>query len=256
MFDEKIMKVFYEIYGAPLPRLAPGDTKSTRRALELLYGEDFDPPGPDFRVLDIGCGNGTPSLSLVAELGCRVVAVDNHQPYLDELERRAEARGVAHLVETRCEDMNTFEVPMGSIDLVWAEGSAYSMGVAEALKTWRSFLKPGGCLGYSELTWFEGGVPDECQAFFDEMYPPMTDKAGNLAMIEECGYDVAGHFRLPESSWRDGYLAPLGARAKEFEPAPDEATQTVLDLTWKEVDVYERFSRWYGYTFFLLRKRD
>ena len=53
-----------------------------------------------------------------------------------------------------------------------------------------------------------------------------------------------------------GYLAPLAARAKEFEPAADEATQTVLNLTWKEIDIYDRFSRWYGYTFFMLRKRD
>jgi len=256
MFDEKIMKVFYDIYGAPLPRLAPGDEQSTRHALEILYGEDFDPPGPDFRVLDLGCGNGTPTLRLVAELGCRVTATDNHQPYLDELGRRAEAQGVAHLVETRCEDMNAMKVPDGSFDLVWAEGSAYNMGVAEALKTWRAYLKPGGALGFSELVWFEDGIPDECQAFFDEMYPPMTDEAGNLAIIEECGYDVVGRFRMPESSWRDGYLAPLAARAKDFEPAADDETRTVLELTRKEIEIYDRYSRWYGYTFFMLRPQS
>ena len=148
MFDEKIMKVFYDVYGAPLPRLAPGDEQSTRRALEVLYGEDFAPPGPDFRVLDLGCGNGTQTLRLVAELGCRVIAIDNHQPYLDELERRAEAEGVAHLVETRCEDMNALEVPAGSFDLAWAEGAPYIMGVAEALKVpdiTRDDQIPPGC---------------------------------------------------------------------------------------------------------------
>ena len=44
--------------------------------------------GDDPRILDIGCGNGAQTLCLAATLGGRITAVDNHQPYLDELERR------------------------------------------------------------------------------------------------------------------------------------------------------------------------
>ena len=59
----------------------PGDTESTRRALQLLYGVGLESVGEQFRVLDMGCGNGAQTLCLAAELGCRVTAVDNHQPY-------------------------------------------------------------------------------------------------------------------------------------------------------------------------------
>ena len=39
-------------------------------------------------------------------------------------------------------------------DLVWAEGSAYSIGFENALALWRTLLRPGGCLVVTELVWF------------------------------------------------------------------------------------------------------
>ena len=83
-------------------RLAPGDDESTRCALEMIYGAGLECIGEGFRVLDIGCGNGAQTLRLAAELGCKVTAVDNHQPYLDELERRAASRSRHDPKRDRC----------------------------------------------------------------------------------------------------------------------------------------------------------
>jgi len=40
-----------------------------------------------------------------------------------------------------------------SFDLVWAEGSAYIMGVENALTQWRTLLQSQGCMVLSDLVW-------------------------------------------------------------------------------------------------------
>ena len=257
MDHDKMMQIIHDVFDASMPRLAPGDDESTRRALKILYGVGLESVGEEFRVLDIGCGNGAQTLRVAAELGCTVTAVDNHQPYLDELERRADAQGLADRIETRCADMKGLDLGGETFNLVWAEGSAFVMGIPEALRAWRSFLKPRGALGFTELTWLEDGAPDECQAFFATEYPQMTDVASHLATIEECGYELVGQFTLPESSWWEPYYGPLAERLAGYEaPSDDDETQAVLGMIRSEIDVYRRFSRWYGYVFFLLRTRS
>lgn len=257
MDHDKIMQAIHDIFDPSLPRLAPGDDQSTRRGLEMLYGAGLEGTGEKFRVLDIGCGNGAQTLRLAAELGGKVTAVDNHQLYLDELERRAAAQGMADRIETRCEDMKGLDLGGETFDLVWAEGSAFVMGVPDALRAWRSFLKPGGALGFTELTWLEDGAPDECQEFFAAEYPQMADVKSHLATFEECGYEMVGRFTLPESSWWEQFYGPLADRLAWYEaPNDNDETKAILGMVRGEIDVYRRFSRWYGYVFFLLRARS
>lgn len=257
MNDEKMMEIIHDVFDPSMPRLGPGDDESTRRALQMLYGVELAGVGQGFRVLDIGCGNGAPTLCLAAELEARVTAIDNHQPYLEELLRRAEAQGLADRIETRCADMKGLDLGGETFNLVWAEGSAFVMGVPEALRAWRSFLKPGGALGFTELTWLENDAPGECREFFASEYPQMKDVSSHLATIEECGYEVVGRFTLPESSWWEPYYGPLAERLARYEaPSDDDETRTVLNMIRSEIDVYRRFSRWYGYVFFLLRTRS
>ena len=72
MDHDKMMQIIHDVFDASMPRLAPGDDESTRRALEMLYGAGLEGAGEEFRVLDIGCGNGAQTLRLAAELRCRV----------------------------------------------------------------------------------------------------------------------------------------------------------------------------------------
>jgi SAM-dependent methyltransferase len=186
-----------------LPRQAPGSDASTRRLLELAR------PYPDRpRVLDLGCGPGRAARLLAAEAGAEVTAVDLHQPFLNEL--TASAPGI----RTLNADMAALPVPDGCADLVWAEGSAYSIGFDTALRAWRRLLAPGGALVLTECEWATDTPSAAARGFWAPLYPLRTGPA-NEAAARAAGYAVAGVHELPEGDWWDEYYTPILARLEQ-----------------------------------------
>lgn len=259
MSREQLPPFFYEIFDASLPRHGPGDDESTRKALTDLLSarpEWTDASAMrDLRILDLGCGAGPQTIQLAKLTGARIVAVDNHQRFLDEMMRRADAAGVADLIEPRRQDMNKLDYEDASFDLIWSEGAIFVMGFRDGLATCHRLLVPGGLMALTELTWFNPEPPEECKRFFDEAYSPMTDIPTNLEYAKQAGFRVIDHFRLPESSWTDNYLGPLGKRLRllreTYQGDADKAD--LMDLIQAEIDIYRKYSSSYGYVFYLLQ---
>jgi SAM-dependent methyltransferase len=254
------MDFIHEIFSPSLPRLGAGDDASTQKALAMLL-ETGSRAGNASRsrklkVLDIGCGNGTQTIRLAKEISGTVLAVDNHPPYLDELRRRAAAAGVAGRIQTLAKDMHDLGAEQGVFDLIWSEGAIFIMGFAAGLAAWRSLLPEGGLLAVSEMAWFRPGAPEECRGFFAEAYPAMADVGANLAVIRACGYKEIGHFPLPESAWWEGYYDPLGARlpALRATHAADPGKMAMLAAIQTEIDLYRKYSAYYGNVFYLMQR--
>ncbi len=122
MDEQEQMQFFYEIFDASLPRLGPGDDASTRKALDMLLTTRPQRKDAKLRILDIGCGNGAQTIQLAKYADGTITAVDNHKPFLDELQRRAEAESLSEKIELCLKDMRALGIEMGSFDLIWAEG--------------------------------------------------------------------------------------------------------------------------------------
>jgi cyclopropane fatty-acyl-phospholipid synthase-like methyltransferase len=215
------------------------------------------PPGPgQHRILDIGCGNGAQTIQLAKHTNGTILAVDNHQPFLDELERRAEAEGVSEKITVCLKDMRALGVEEGTFDLIWSEGALYIMGFGKGLATCHNLLRPGGLLAVSELSWLRSDPPAECQQFFTNEYPAMVDIDTNAATIERCRYEALGHFTLPESAWWVPYYAPLEGRLRSprEEYATDPERIEVIESIQLEIEVYRRYSAYYGYVFYLMQR--
>jgi serine/threonine-protein kinase HipA len=236
-----------------LPREGPGSDDCTREALRRL--RPLLPPSP--RVLDLGCGPGRQTLVLARELDTSITAVDLHAPFLARLEADAAARGLSHLVHTRCADFGTLEDAPGSVDLLWSEGAIYLLGWAEGLRRWHPLLRPGGLLAATEATWLTDSPPTEAAAFWREAYPSMGTLASNSAVAREAGFDVLDTFVLPESAWWDEYYRPLQARIASLrERAREDAgLASTIAETEREISLYARWGASYGYVFYLLRAR-
>lgn len=243
------MEVFFDVQRG-LPRQGPGSDDCTCRA--LAYCRDLPAAAA---VLDIGCGPGRQTMALAEAVKRPITAVDFYQEYLDELTARAAAAGLGDRITALRADMADLPFPPQSFDLVWSEGAAYIMGVENALRSWKAFLKPGGYIAFSELLWLEDNPPSEVADFFREAYPAMDDIESNAALVEANGYRLEGHFTLSDSAWWDDYYTPLEAKlpALREKYRNDEEALGVIRMTADEIEMRRRFATSYGYEFFVAR---
>ncbi len=258
MDSYRLPPFFYEIFDASLTRLGPGDNAMTKKALDILLavrnGRAVSDITAPLNIIDIGCGNGTQTIELARHIEGDILAVDNHRPFLDELERRAEAAGVAGKIRTRQMDMFTIGKEWGTFDIVWAEGSIFIIGFREGLYKCKNLVAPGGLLAMSEMVWFRPDPPQECVDFMMSDYPAILDMASNLAIIEECGYRLLDHFPLPETAWSENFYRALEMRVRSLrtDNDGDPDKKFWLDAVQHEIDMYRKYSRYYGYEFFLM----
>jgi ubiquinone/menaquinone biosynthesis C-methylase UbiE len=241
--------LFFEMFSG-LPRQGPGDAESTLRALALVPGI-----GPGTRVLDVGCGTGLQTRVLARSSPVRLVAVDNHPPFVDELNRQARVLGIADRLEARVGDMRQLDFPSGAFDVVWSEGAIYVMGFEAGLREWRRLLAPGGHLAATEVAWMKPDPPPDCSAFWAREYPAIRPVPDLLRAIEECGYQTVGHFALPPSSWWDDYYRPLQRNVTQFRERHrgEDDAQALADQVQREIDVWHAYSAYYSYEFFVMR---
>lgn len=248
MNDDRAMEIMLDIHRG-LPRQGPGSDDITRRALAAI--QDKLPPSPN--VLDIGCGPGKQTLVLAQALHANVIAVDVFQEFLDQLQQSAEAAGLAEQIDTQNADMNDLPFEPQQFDVIWAEGSAYIIGIANALQQWKSFLKPGGYLAFSEVVWLQTEPPSALYTFWNSEYPAITDVEGVLAIIEENGYHILDHFPLPDAAWWEQYYTPLEAKqpALRAKYADDADALGMIDASQHEIKMRRHYPDWYGYEFFV-----
>jgi len=241
--------VFFELH-SQLPRESPGRARYTRRAFHML------PAIKAPRILDIGCGTGPATIELASLSKGTVVAVDTYRPYLEKLERNAAARGMADRVQTMEMSMRELDFPAGSFDVIWAEGSIYIIGFERGLREWRPLLKPCGFLVVHEVAWLQPDPPGEIRDYWREMYPDISCIEERIESIRGEGYRLLGHFTLPEDAWWDEYYGPLEQRIALLRGkyADDPDALATLEQEQQEIDMYRRYSAWYGSAFFVMQR--
>jgi trans-aconitate methyltransferase len=237
-----------ELLFGGMEKLGPGSDPDTLKVLEML------PRRVPQIIIDAGCGTGRQTLVLANRLQTTVHAVDNYEPFLVSLKRRAKDAGVEHLVETHCMDMAEIPNAFREIDLLWAEGSAYSIGFKHALRTWHSPLKPCGFLVVSELCWLHQDAPAEVTRFFQIEYPEMKTVDENRALAKNAGYDILATHTLAPETWVDGYYDVLEERARRLLDHPDKTVRDFAAGAVEEVRIFGGSKDSYGYVFYVLQK--
>ena len=250
MTQDRMTTLFFEMFTG-LPRQGPGDAASTLRALSLVPGVVAQT-----RVLIPGCGTGLEARLIAQHARVRILAIDNHPPYVEEFNREVHTLGITDRVEARVGDMHRLDFPPGSFDLVWCEGAIYVVGFETGLREWRRLLAPGGHIALTEVCWRKPDPPPECAAFWAQEYPAINDVAARLRVITECGYEPVVHFPLPASAWWDDYYRPLQQKILQFRDrhVGETDAQQLADSVQREIDVWKEYSDFYAYEFFVMRR--
>jgi ubiquinone/menaquinone biosynthesis C-methylase UbiE len=233
-------------------RQGPGGTDETRLAITLSGLRGAERP----RIADIGCGTGASTLVLAEELDATITAVDFLPAFLAQLKRTAESAGVGDRIETLTASMEALPFEGQSIDAIWAEGSLYNMGFENGIAAWRRFLVPGGILAVSELTWLTNARPAELERHWLHAYPEVATASAKIALLEEHGYTPIGYFPLAQRCWLDNYYRPLQSRFEAFlaRHGHAEEAKSIVAAEQVEIDLYERFSAFFSYGFYVAKK--
>lgn len=242
------MELLVEIY-RPMLRQGPGSAAATRRATELAGLS----ASSRLQIADIGCGTGAASIQLARELDADVVAVDFLEPFLAELSCRAALEGVSDRITTVEASMEDLPFDDGQFDVIWSEGAIYNMGFAEGVQAWLRFLKPGGVLVCSEITWTTAERPLEVEEFWMGEYPQIDLASANIGVLEQAGYSPRGYLILPEDCWIEGFYDPLAKRLDVVGQAyTDESeAQAIIAAQRAEIELYRRFGGYYGYGMYI-----
>ena len=233
-------------------RQGPGGDEQTRLAITLsgLRGST------NLKVADIGCGTGASTLVLASELDAEITAVDLFPEFLAELEVAASRAGVADRITTLSASMEALPFRSEEFDAIWSEGAIYSMGFAAGVEAWREYIKPGGVLAVSELTWLTAQRPTELQDHWQREYPEVDTAAAKIAVLERLGFSPLGYFALPERCWLDNYYWPMQQRfARLLERhGNSEAAKALVAGEVDELSLYERHRSFVSYGYYIARK--
>ena len=232
---------FLKVYET-LEHWGPGSENDTKKALSRI-------PATPGKILDIGCGKGLATKVLADNGEAMITAVDNEQLALDQLTLRFQENGISERLRAVNASMTALPFSNASFDLIWAEGSAYIMGVEKALAKWRPLLKERRFLVISDLVWRTEIRSKESTELWKREYPDMQSVETRLEQITKAGYSVLDHFPLSEEAWLN-YYGPLEERVTALES--EMPSSAALKDIGHEVDVCTRFAHEFSYHMFIM----
>ncbi len=233
-------------------RQGPGGDAETERALSLA---GIAPKAP-LKIADIGCGTGASTLLLARLLKARITAVDFLQDFLDALERRAETSGLSEKITTLNCSMDNLPFEAGEYDAIWSEGAIYSIGFERGVIDWNRYLKVGGVLVVSEITWITGSRPSEIQKYWEGEYPEIDAASSKICILEKNGYSPLAYFVLPDHCWMDNYYKPVQDNFKNFliRNGNSEKAMALVEAEKREIELYEKYRDYYSYGVYIAKK--
>ncbi|MFF2083333.1 class I SAM-dependent methyltransferase [Nocardia sp. NPDC058176] len=166
----------------------------------------------------------------------------------------AARRGSSAQVSVLNRSMDQLPFPDQSFDLIWAEGSIYTIGFDPALRAWRRLLAPGGALAITEIEWTTDHPDPAVRAYWDAAYPLRTHRA-NIDAARSAGYRLHAHWPLPESDWWQEYYTPLTERMTQVD-ADRPGMSQALGAVREEISLRTEHGGDYNYAAYILRPDD
>ncbi|KXS48866.1 Methyltransferase domain-containing protein [Halanaerobium congolense] len=233
-------------------RQGPGSSADTLKALNLIGISK----NKNLKIADIGCGSGAQTITLAENIDGQITAVDLFPDFLRKLEMKAKAKGLKNRIKTLEKSMDKLDFEQKKLDIIWSEGAIYNMGFEAGIKSWKKFLKPGGYLSVSEITWLTDKRPEEIEKYWNNEYLEIDTASNKFKVLEKNGFTPAGYFYLPQSSWLDNYYNPIEDRFENFLKRHNHSktAEKIVENEKKEIQIYRKYKEYLSYGFYIAKK--
>jgi len=232
-------------------RQGPGSNQDTEKALNMLRLSTGQP----LQVADIGCGTGGQTICLAKHLFAHITAIDLFPEFLEVLRQKSNKLNNQSRIITKRQSMDKLNFEQQSLDLIWSEGAIYNIGFEKGIIDWKPFLKTGGHLAVSEITWTRQQRPREIDQYWRTVYPGIDTASNKISLLEKNGYSLVGYFDLPSKSW-ENYNQPLESKFSAFleRHGHSEAARNIVKENQAEIALHRKFKDYYSYGFYLAQK--
>ncbi|NME67652.1 class I SAM-dependent methyltransferase [Flammeovirga aprica] len=234
-------------------RQGPGSDAETEKALSFTAFDGIE----KLKVADIGCGSGAQTFALAnALVNAEITAVDLFSEFLMQLNLKAVQNNFDDRIKTLKESMDQLSFREEEFDLIWSEGAIYNIGFKKGLEEWKKYLKTGGYIAVSEITWLTGTRPSEIEEYWNAAYPEIDTASNKMKTMEELGYQPVGYFPLKQESWLKNYYGPMEDRFASFLEDNDhsEKAKNLVEQEKGEIQMYQKFKDYYSYGFYIAKK--
>jgi len=236
---------------AGLERQGPGSSEMTIKALSFLENTE-----KVLQAADLGCGSGGQTMVLARHLKGTVTGLDLFPEFVNILNETAERENMADRVKGIAGSMERLPFEPQSLDLIWSEGAIDNIGFENGLTYWHDFLKKDGYAVVSCPSYLTQEHPAEIEAFWTNAGSSLNTVSHNIGAMQTAGYEFIAAFALPEKCWTTNYFIPREAALKTLleKYAGNSTVEAFVADNQYEVDLYAKYSRYYGYVFYIGRK--
>ena len=238
-------------YFSNLERQGPGSPEVTIKALSFI-----DNLNDKSLIADIGSGSGGQTMVLAQHAPGNITGIDLFPIFIDMFNRNVEKLNLPDRVKGIVGSMDDLPFRDEELDLMWSEGAIYNIGFERGLNEWRKFLKTGGYVAVSEVSWFTEERPAEIDEFWMGAYPEIDTIPNKVAQMQKAGYIPVASFILPEICWTDHFYARQITAQKVFldKYAGNKSADEFIVNQQHGAELYYKYKAYYGYVFYIGKK--
>jgi ubiquinone/menaquinone biosynthesis C-methylase UbiE len=238
-------------YFSSIERQGPGSPEVTIKALSFI-----DNLTNESSIADIGCGTGGQTMVLAQHAPGHIAGIDLFPTFIDLFNLNARKLNFQDRIKGVVGSMDNLPFQKEELDLIWSEGAIYNIGFERGLKEWRKFLKKGGYVAVSEVSWFTGKRPAEIDEFWMNAYSEIDTIPNKTAQMQKAGYIPVATFILPENCWTEHFYAPQVKAQEAFlrKYAGNKTVEEFIASERHEALLFYKYKEFYGYVFYIGKK--
>jgi len=207
-------------------------------------------------IADLGCGSGGQTMVLTQHAPGNTTGIDLFPIFIDLFNQNVEKHKLQDRVKGIVGSMDDLPFQDEELDLLWSEGAIYNIGFERGLDEWRRFLKTGGYVAVSEVSWFTEERPAEIDEFWMDAYPEIDTIPNKVNQMQKAGYIPIATFILPENCWIEHFYEPqVNAQRIFLEKNADNIAAVEFMANQRyETQLYYKYKEYYGYVFYIGKK--